>query len=305
MNDISWRSIRAFIEVARHGSFTAAADSAGLSKTSLSQHVSDLEEKLGVQLLHRTTRQLRLTDIGKGYYQRCSQALQQLENARDWAVQSQEGLEGTIHMNAVGGLIGEDIIAPLLIAFQKQHPGLVVHLDFSSIRVDLIAERYDLVLRMGRMPDSTLIARTLQTITTRYVASPDFLKQHGPIREPSDLATLPLIYGSIDHWVLARGDERHMVKVQQGVKVISGRVMRQAALAGLGVTRLADVYVEADIARGDLIEVLPDWSEQTPLSLVCPPLKHQSRRVRALMDFLRLQFGKTYEAAIAGTLSTS
>nr|WP_320135898.1 LysR substrate-binding domain-containing protein [uncultured Amphritea sp.] len=298
MNNVSWRGIRAFIYVAESGGFTAAAEVSGFSKAHLSQLVSELEAVLSVQLLYRTTRQLRLTEIGQGYYERCKLAMQQLDAAAEWASQSTDELKGVIRMNAVGGLIGEELLAPLVIDFQRQHPRICVDLDFSSVQVDLIANHYDLVMRMGELPDSSLIARKLHRVTTRYVASPDFLQGNHLIENPEDLKALSLICGSVDHWTLSRGDERRTVHVEQGIKVSSGRVMRQAALAGLGVTRLADVYVQADLQRGRLVEVLPDWSENTQLTLLCPPLRHQLKRVRALSEWLKGRFEDRYQQAL-------
>lgn len=299
MNNISWRWVRAFLLVAEHGSFTAASNASGQSKANLSQQVTELERALGVQLLHRTTRSLRLTMIGQGYFDRSQLAFRQLDSAAEWAVQSTNKLKGVIRMNSVGGLIGEELIAPLVFKFQHDHPDVAIELDFSSLHVDLLSSPYDLVIRMGELADSTLVARELHRVTTRYVASPDFLQQHGSIREPADLRELPLIYGSVDHWLLIREMEQHLVHAKNGFRIVSGRAMRQAALAGLGVTRLADVYVQADIARGDLVEVLPQWSETTPLSLVCPPHRYQLLRVRKLMDELKAHFTPAYEQALA------
>ncbi len=298
MNNNYWSGIRSFLAVVEHGSFTAAADACGLSKTSLSQQLSALEKSLGVQLLYRTTRKLRLTEVGRGYYQMCRQGMQQMDSAREWATQATHALSGTVRMNAVGGLIGEELIAPLLIEFQGSHPEIDVSLDFSSQRVDLMASDYDLVMRMGDLPDSSLVARRLHTITTRYVASPDFIHQHGDIGHPEDLRQLPLISGSITSWQFINRDQQVTVQADRGFRIANGRVMYQAALAGLGVARLADVYVEAAIREGTLVEVLPDWSQTTPLSLVCPPARHQLHRVRALMDWLVMHFGSRYQQTL-------
>lgn len=298
MNNLSLRSIRSFLAVAQYGSFTAAADMMGMSKANLSQQVSDLEARLGVQLLVRTTRKLRLTEVGEGYFERCEKAMEELDVAAEWANQATRQLTGTIRMNCVGGLIGEDLVAPVVIEFLKDYPELDVQLDFSSIKVDLLEKQYDLVIRMGALPDSSLILRKLHEIRTRYVASPDFVATYGPITSPDDLSQLPLICGSVDHWTLSNGGERHQVHVQNGIRLISGRAMRRAALEGLGVSRLGDVYVQRDIASGALVEILPQWSEVTPLYMVSPPLHYQLRRVKELMDFLRPRFIKGYEAVI-------
>ena len=137
-------------------------------------------------------------------------------------------------------------------------------------------------------------------ITTLYVAAPELLEQYGPIDQPEDLLNLPLVYGSVDHWLLKRGDEQRMVPVAgKGTRMVSGRVMRNAAVAGLGATRVGDVYVQSDIRDGRLIQILPEWSETTSLSLVCPPLRHQLARVRALMDWLKARAPQAYAELLA------
>lgn len=286
MNNIHWSGIRSFLAVAEHGSFTAAAEATGLSKASLSQQVTALEKTLGVQLLYRTTRILRLTEVGQGYYAQCSAAVNQLDSAREWATQSTEALSGTIHMNSVGGLIGEELIGPMLIDFQQAYPQIDVKLDFSSQRVDLIESQYDLVMRMGALPDSSLVARRLHTITTRYVASPEFLDKYGPITHPHDLRELPLIYGSVSEWSFVKPDEQIRIQAGKGFQIANGRVMLRAAEQGVGVARLADLYTNRGVRDGSLVEVLPDWRQTTPLSLICPPARYQLNRVRALADWL-------------------
>lgn len=298
MNNQYWNGIHSFLAVAEHVSFTAAADAVGVSKSSLSQHVSALEKSLGVQLLYRTTRTLRLTDVGRGYLQRCQQGMEQLDSAREWASQANQSLQGRILMNAVGGLIGEELIAPLVIEFQRSYPQVDVVLDFSSQRVDLMSDHFDLVMRMGDLPDSSLVARRLHTITTRYVASPEFIEQHGEVSRPQDLIDLPVVCGSVSEWLFARQQERVSIHINKGFKVANGRVMLQAAKSGLGVARLADVYVQKDIAKGTLVEVLPDWNHTTTLSLVCPPARYQLQRVKALMDWLVERFGFRYSDAL-------
>jgi len=295
MNNPSWRSIIAFLHVVEGGSFTLAANASGLSKANLSQRVTDLENELGVQLLHRTTRQLQLTEIGQGYYQRCKQLSEQINLTNEWATQTKNELKGKIRMNSVGGPIGEDVIAPLIIDFISQHPDISVELDFSSKKVDLVSDKYDLVLRMGDLPDSSLVAKNLSIIKTRYVASPSFLQQYGEITNPEQLKQLPLIYGSVDQWTLSSATEQCIVYVNKGLKVTSGKVMRQAALAGLGVTRLADIYVQSDIDQGRLVDVLPEWNETTQLSLIFPPIRYQLQRVRVLIDWLSAELPSFYK----------
>lgn len=287
--------------VVEHGSFTAAAESMGVSKSNLSQHVTGLERELGVTLLHRTTRRLRLSEAGKHYHQWCANAIQQLSSAQEWATQSTHELRGTLRMNAVGGLIGEEVIAPLIIQFQQAYPSIDVVLDFSSHQVDLLASEYDVVMRMGALPDSSLIARRLCSIHTRFVATPAFIEQYGTIKHPRDLKGLPLVYGSVREWALTNGNEHYSVFAERGFQIANGRVMTQAMKAGLGVGRLADIYVQRALIAGELIEVLPEWAEFTPLSLLCPPTRYQLHRVRLLMDWLVEHFADLYRCKMLGT----
>ncbi|WP_421866529.1 LysR family transcriptional regulator [Motiliproteus sp.] len=298
MNSSYWNGVRAFLAVAGHGSFTAASEASGVSKASLSQHISALEKNLGVQLLHRTTRSLRLTDVGLGFQRLCQQGVDQLESAQAWAVQANQALQGPIRMNAVGGLIGEELITPLVIEFLQQHPKVNVELDFSSHRVDLLKDPVDLVMRMGDLPDSSLVARRLYRIRTRYVASPGFVAERGEIEHPEQLRELPLICGSVTEWLFVRQQERVTLPIKQSFKVANGRAMLQAAKAGLGVARLADVYVQPGLDDGSLVEVLPDWNHATELSLVCPPARYQVQRVKALMDWLVANFESRYQALL-------
>lgn len=294
MNNISHKGINAFLLVAEHGSFTGAAETSGLSKANLSQLVTELERDLKVQLLHRTTRKLKLTELGEGYYQRSKQAMSAIESANEWAMQSTDELSGIIRLNSVGGVFGEELIAPIILRFQQQFPDVQVQLDFSSIRVDLIDSHYDMVLRMGELPDSSLVAKRVSTVTTRYVASPQYIKDNAKINQPEDLKAHKLIYGSVNNWLMKKGKEQRVISIDKGMRVISGRVMCQAAKQGLGVTRVADVYCQADLNKGNLIEVLPDWAEQTSISLVCPPNRFQLNRVKTLMDWISEYFPEHY-----------
>ncbi|MDO5639208.1 MAG: LysR family transcriptional regulator [Neisseria sp.] len=294
MNNISWRGIRAFLQVAESGSFTAAADATGLSKANISQLVSELERQLGVQLLYRTTRRLQLTEIGKGYHARCEQAIAALDAAAEWAMQSTNAVKGVIRVNSVGGVVGENLIAPLLLAFQRRYPEVEVRLDFSSIRVDLIDGHYDLVIRMGDLPDSTLMVQKLHNFTTHYVATPELLARYPAINHPDDLKNLPLICGSVDHWQFSKNGTKASINVEKGLRINSGKALRHAALAGMGVVRNSDIYVAADIARGDLTDILAGWSPPIAISMISPPLQHQLKRVSTLQAWLKQHFAHGY-----------
>ena len=151
---------------------------------------------------------------------------------------------------------------------------------------------------MGALPDSSLIAKKLADITTRYVASPSFLSTIPAINVPLHLKTLPLIYGSVDDWVFQKAQQQHIIHIEKGMQIKNGLVMRQAALAGLGITRLSDIYCNAHLESGELIEVLPDWTEETPINLICPPNRYQLNRVRVLSNWLAEHFNCAYQALL-------
>ncbi|APC91378.1 MULTISPECIES: LysR family transcriptional regulator [Francisella] len=295
MNNIYWRGIYSFIHVAEQQSFTKAADILGIAKSNLSQNIKNLENHLKVQLLYRSTRHVRLTEIGQEYYQNCKKALQDLDVATELTSQVSNQLSGIIKVNSVGGILGEEVVAPILLRFQQQNPKVNIHLDFSSHKVNLLDSDYDLVIRMGNLADSNLIVSSLRTVATKYVASSDFIQKHGQITNPRQLENLPLIYGSVKQWSLVSTEDKYTLHIHNNsIHITSGRVMKQAALAGLGITRLVDVYVESDIKNGNLIEVLPDYAETTQLSIISLPVKYQLKRISSLIKYLKQHFNQIY-----------
>lgn len=295
MNNIQWRGINSFIHVAEQQSFTKAAEVLGIAKSNLSQSIKDLENHLKVQLLYRSTRHVRLTEIGQEYYKKCKKAFYDLDIATQLATQESNELNGTIKINCVGGILGEDIISPILLEFQQQNPGVNIHLDFSSNRVNLLDSDYDLVIRMGSLPDSNLIISPLRTVSTKYVASSSFIQQYGQITNPRQLEEVPLIYGSVKQWSLISDNDSYILHIHNnGTHVTNGKVMKQAALLGLGVTRLVDIYVQADIRNKNLVEILPEYAETTQLSIVSLPVKYQLKRVSSLIKYLKQHFNQRY-----------
>lgn len=299
MDNQYWNGIRSLLWVMEYGSFTKAADEVGISKAALSQQVSQLEKELGVQLLHRTTRKMRLTEAGDLYVKRCRNAVQQLEIAQEEVLDVMQALSGVIRINTVGGLIGEELLAPVLLAFQHKHPKIEIRLDFSSHHVNLLEEHYDLVIRMGELPDSSLLGRHLLNLRTCYVVNPELLQQYPKLQHPNDLKQMPLVYGSVKEWSLQKEDEHIQIKVTDGFAITNGRVMAKAAEQGLGVARVADIYVADAITQQRLVEVLPEWSEITPLTLLCPPARYQLHRIRVLMDWLIEHTSKQYKQLLS------
>lgn len=280
-------SIAEFVTVVESGSFTAAAESIGTSKSRLSQQISELENQLGVQLLHRSTRSLRLTEVGEEFFERCRRGLNILDDAMLDAQKNQHDLRGKLRINSVGGVIGEQVVAAAIVEFMRLNPNIEVELDFGSRHANVIEEQYDAVFRMGKLKDSTLIARPLVSYRSYVCASPDFVARHGMPETPKDLAKLPWVVGSLGKFSMSKDGSSEEHVVSHDLKCRNGYVMKLAAIQGLGVCRLPDIYLESAVAGGELVELLPDWRASThDLAIVYPRYRYKLKRINALVTFI-------------------
>lgn len=294
--------ITEFVAVAQAGSFTAAAHALDTSKSRLSQAVSRLEQELGVTLLQRTTRRISLTDVGDAFYQQCRQGLDLLRLAVDDAQTQQQQISGSIRINSVGGILGEQWLSPILLRFMALYPQITIDLDFSSHRVDLISDQFDLVVRMGELPDSSLIARPLQQLESIVCASPDFIARHGMPLHPDGLSQRPAALGSLTRYHFSHSGSSDALVPQQDsiewhassrLRCRNGHVMKQAALQGTAFTILPRIYLQAALERGTLVQLLPGWVlKPAILSLVYPQHRYRLRRVELLVDFLTEELRK-------------
>lgn len=281
--------ILAFLAVVKTGSFTRAAEQTKTSKSRVSQQVSSLEKTLGITLLHRSTRKIRLTDAGESYYSECARAAAILEQARKKLNERQDHVAGLIRLNSVGGLFSERILAPAVIAFMQQYPEVEIQLDFSSAQVDVIAESVDLVVRMGQLNNSALIARKLMEIKTDLVASPAFITKQGKPDHPQQLAQFNCLCGSIRKWHFQhKGSEKTQdVTVTGSLSSANGHILCMAALEGLGIVRLNELYTDEYLRTGKLISVFEQWQiPSIPVSLIYPKVRYKTKRIQVLVDFL-------------------
>ena len=291
VNNVSLESIPAFLAVVEQGSFTRAANHLDVSTAWISKQVGMLEQQLGVQLLLRTTRSVRLTDAGEHYYQSSKRGIDLLKLAAEEAQQSQTELRGAIRVNALGGLFGEQELAPVINQFLLQHPDVSLELDFSSKRVDLIEQDYDLVVRMGELSDSELISRPLVKYRPVCAASPKYVAEFGMPKHPNDIKQHRCITGSLKQWTFIRGGEKLNVHVSSCLSSPNGYVMMRAAIDGLGIANLPDYYLSEPVEQGELIEVLPEWQERSiQISLLYPKHRYRVSRVQALVDYLIASF---------------
>jgi DNA-binding transcriptional LysR family regulator len=290
-----FEDIQAFITVVDAGSFTAAAQRLGVGKSALSRRVSALEERLGVQLLHRTTRALNLTETGRSFYEHGTRILADLEEA-EAAVQQEHGeLRGMLRF-ALPLSFGVRHMGGPIATFGKQHPKVKFDLDLNDRRVDLIEDNFDMALRIGRLTDSSLIARRLFDVHAVVCASPHYLKLHGVPETPEDLQDHRcLVYSNLsdpNKWHYEdRDGKRSTVKVIPAMVASSGDFLSNAAAHGMGMVIQPTFIASAAIRSGNLVPVLTDYSWPiSPAYAVYPPTRHLSYRVRAFIDFLVEKF---------------
>lgn len=284
-----------FATVVSAGSFTAAAARLGLSKSAVSKAVTRLENRLGAQLLNRTTRQLSLTEIGRAYYERAARVVSEAEEAELAVTRLQTAPRGTLRVNAPL-TFGYRHLGRALPAFADRYPELTVDLTLNDRRVDVVEEGYDVVLRIGRLQDSALIARRIADSRAAVVATPDYWDRAGRperVEQLADHACMLYTYGTdMTAWRFAAADGRTVsVPVSGPLQANNGDVILEAALAGLGVARLPTFICGGALADGRLEEVTCDL--QPPLEgihALYPANRHLSAKVRAFVDFLVRRF---------------
>lgn len=293
-NQINLADVRAFVVIAKAKSFTLAAEQLSCSRSHISKQLLSLEQALGVKLIIRTTRSQRLTEQGKLFFEKSFRALDEIDAAVEKVLDSSDSIQGTIKINCVGGVIGENIVTTLVNDFISQHPKINITLDFSSQRVDLISGEFDLVFRMGHLADSNLVARKLTDITVSTVASPDYISRHGVLSHPQDLHQHACITGSVKQWQFhhkQHSNEQLDVMVTGQIQCKNGRTMMASALAGNGIIRVPNLYCREDLKAGTLVNVFDDWRvSSTPLYLVYAKDKFQPTRLKSIIEFITTNF---------------
>lgn len=283
-----------FIRVVEHGSFVSAAGALGLSKTNVSRRVQELEERLGVQLLHRTTRKLGLTEAGKVYYEHCRHIARDLDDAESAVGQLQGAPRGWLRVTA-SYEIGIEWIAPLLSELYERHPEMRMELvldAFSSNPLDLIDNEIDVAVRAGKLPDSSLSARRLAVLHTHVYASKRYIDRQGEPAHPADLQhhrTLAIRShgkGTDYVWPLHDGSHEIDVPIQPVFVANDPSGLRVAMLADEGLMLAGDIMVSRYAKAGTLHRVLPAWSgPDFELNVVFPRGRVPSPKVRSFIDF--------------------
>lgn len=286
-------SLRIFVRVAELASFSAAADQLGLPRTSVSAAVREAEAELGTRLLHRTTRRVQLTQDGQVVYERALDLLADVDELRGLFRAETASLRGRLRVD-MPEAVANDLVLPALPAFLAEHPALELQLSSVDRRVDLVREGFDCVLRVGRIGDTSLIARPLGAYRMVNLASPAYLAAMGRPQTPEDLAQHRLVHyvpnlgGRPDNFEYQGADgQLHSVAMQGALTVNTTAAYTIAALAGLGIVQLPEAGVREDMQAGRLVELLPDWRPPPmPVTLVYANRRHQPRRVQVFMDWL-------------------
>ncbi len=287
--------LRAFLAVAEAGSFAAAADRLGLARALVSKRVAALEQRLGARLFARTTRRVGLTSEGADLLPRARRILAEYEAALAELARGRGEPHGRLRLTAPTSF-GIRHLGPVLAEFARAHPALAIEIALDDRFVDLVEEGFDLALRIGELPDSSLIARLLAPIRLVLCAAPAYLERHGAPREPADLARHRCLHyrhaRAGTRWQLRREGRRETVSVADHFVADNGDVLAAAAEAGLGIL-LSPTFIVADALRaGRLVRVLADWEvPEFALYAVWPPGGRPPLRVRALVDFLLGRFG--------------
>lgn len=283
-----------FRQLAQSDSLTVTARELGVSLSTVSKRLQQLEARLGVALAHRTTRRLTLTDEGELYLARGAAILDELGELEEQLASQQADLQGRLRINATFGF-GRHHVAPLLSQFCTRHPALEGLLELTNYPVSLNDQGFDLGIRVGEPPDSRLIARRVLPNRRVLCASPGYLKQTEALQAPSDLAhhRCLLIRENEADYAVWRFNHRSNEQAEQSVKVSGGLasndgdVIKRLALDGHGVLYRSWWHVHEDLARGDLIELLPEWQgSRADFYAVYPHRRHTPQRIRAFIGFL-------------------
>jgi DNA-binding transcriptional LysR family regulator len=287
--------VLAFVRVAETGAFARAADRMGISKSILSRRVARLEEQLGARLLTRTAQGAQPTDIGQTYFARAANILAELEAAQEIVADAVTQVAGPIRLTAPISF-GTNHLAPALVEFASRHPKVELDVSLDDKRVDLVAGGFDLAIRIGQLPDSSLKARKLTTVRGSILASPAYLARRGRPEHPRDLNGHDLLYyANLAHSEQFRFKLDGRMEQATGtmrMRADNGEMLKAAAIAGLGIVALPNFIASPAIRSGELEVILADFPmAEVGLHAVMPPGRASTARVRALVDFLAERFG--------------
>jgi DNA-binding transcriptional LysR family regulator len=289
--------IAVFVRVVERGSFTVAADDLAISRAAASKYVSRLEERLGARLMQRTTRRLSLTEAGAALFEASRGALERIEEAEAAIARFQSEPRGRLRVSAPMSF-GILHLGPVLAEFSRAHPQVTLDLAFDDRYVNLVEEGFDVAIRIGKLVDSSLVARKLGATRLVVCAAPSYLAEHGEPEVPEDLAAHNcLLYSYLataNVWRFTAPDGREIsIAVGGNLRANNGIVEAEAAVAGMGVLMTPTFYVGPLIRAGKLRQILTRYSgPEIGIYAVYPQREHVPPKVRVFVDFLARRFGR-------------
>ena len=290
-----FENMETFIRVVEAGSISGAAERMGVTKSSVSRRLKELEGHLGVELFHRTTRKMNLTDTGRSFYQQSVRILEDVLETEIATSKAHGELQGSLKI-ALPLSFGLMHMGPAINDFLEAHPQIEFDLDFNDREVDLIQEGFDLAIRIASLADSSLIARRLAPIQHVLCASPEYLDKHNEPKSLEDLQQHQCLAYSLMHdhktWRFTdNNNQQYKITFNPHIKASVGEYLRDAAVNGQGIVVLPTFIVYSEIENGSLLPLLPDYQPwQIDAYAVYPQTRHLSQRVRAFVDFLVKRF---------------
>jgi len=283
---MNWQGISEFVYVAEAESFTLAAKKLAISTAQVSRQITTLESRLKVKLFYRTTRKVSLTQEGSLFYQHCRAILDGLEQAETAITNLQASPQGKIKLTA-SVTYGEQQVLPLVNDFTLLYPDIEVVAQLSNQKIDLVDEGYDLAIRLGKLHDSTLMAKKLAQRTNYVCAAPAYINKYGTPHALSELSQHNCLLGTLDYWRFRDNNKEKNIRVSGSIRFNSGYGLVDAALKGLGIVQLPDYYVKDHIEQGRLITLLDHYREPDEgIWAVYPHNRQLSAKIRLLVDYL-------------------
>lgn len=288
-------SMEVFVTVVETGSFTAAAEVFRISPPMVGKHIRDLEARLGVCLLSRTTRRQSLTEIGQQYYERCKYILGEIKAAETGAEVMRATPRGNLRVNAPVSF-GSLRLAPALAHYLRAYPEISLELTLNDRLVDIVEEGYDAAVRIGELADSSLIARRLAPYRMMICAAPAYIKRAGVPVSPTDLVSHQCLgfthWRKQGGWRLGRSDVGDSAYPKSRFQSNNGQALRMAALAGSGIVMQPEVLLAEDVMAGRFVEILKDfWPKPRPMHLVYPRDRQAVPKLTTFVDFMITRFG--------------
>jgi DNA-binding transcriptional LysR family regulator len=307
-------NLQLFIEVVRRGSFSAVARDHDMASSSVSRAVASLEEDLGARLLQRTTRRLELTEAGRQYFEDIEGLIEELALAGERTAELSETPRGVLRFTAPA-TFGQIAIVPLLPAFTRRYPALDLDALLTDTCLDLVADRIDVAVRLGKLQDTSQIATQLCAVPLHVCASPGYLARHGAPARPTELARhdcMHLSLGDFSNWRFRdRSGRTESVKVHSRVVISNTQALKQCALADMGIALLPGWMVERELENGELIALFSEFAVgvtefEVPVWLLYVSRRHLPLKVRVFVEFIREQFrnGPPWSRDRCGSLNT-